>query len=144
MASLPERRLQLEGSSRRNEQHLRVLLVDDNLVQQKLVTLLLKQLGHTVRVASDGFEALSAVQLDSDYDVVLMDCQMPLMDGIQATRFIREAERITGQSLAIIGISAAASPEECFGAGMNDFLSKPLSKLALKAVLERWVTQKGA
>jgi CheY-like chemotaxis protein len=72
----------------------------------------------------------------------MMDCQMPLMDGFQATRFIRELERVTGQHTAIIGISAFASAEACFIAGMDDFLSKPLNKLLLKVVLGRWIREK--
>lgn len=67
---------------------------------------------------------------------------MPLMDGFQATRFIRELERVTDQQIAIIGVSSAASAEECFTAGMDDFLNKPTNKLILKAVLGRWIREK--
>lgn len=117
---------------------LRILLVEDSPLQQKLIAHLLTQLGHTVGLASDGFEALSAVQMDGCYDVVLMDCQLPLMDGLQTTRLIREAERKTGQQLAIIGISATASADDCFAAGMDDFLNKPICKPILKSVLGRY------
>jgi CheY-like chemotaxis protein len=134
--------MQSSASSIHNEHQLRILLVEDNPVHQMLMSHLLKQLGHAINVASDGFEALSAVQQDGCYDVVLMDCQLPLMDGFQATRFIREFERTSGQQITIIGISATASSERCFMAGMDDFLSKPLNKLVLQAVLARLIREK--
>jgi CheY-like chemotaxis protein len=137
--------LHLRASSNADEHQLRVLLVEDNPVQQMLIAQLLKQLGHATSVVSDGFEALAAVRQDDCYDVILMDCQMPLMDGYQAARFIRELERVTSQQTHIIGISAFSSPDECFTAGMDDFLSKPLNKLLLKATLGRLIRgKKGA
>lgn len=134
--------VQSKGSPTQNEHQLRVLLVEDSPLQQKAIVHVLQQLGHTVNLANDGFEALSAVQMDSCYDVILMDCEMPLMNGFQSTRFIRELQRITGQQTGIIGISASASADECFMAGMDDFLSKPLNKLILRAVLGRWIRKK--
>lgn len=142
MARVPVDIIEMADSSTQDGPQLCVLLVEDNPVQQILVTHLLKQLGHAPCIASDGFEALSAVQRDRCYDVILMNCQMPLMDGFQATRFIREVESITGQQIAVIGISADASPDACFTAGMDDFLRKPLNKLLLKVALGRWIREK--
>jgi rare lipoprotein A len=131
----------VEDSSQQDRHQLRVLLVEDGPVQQMAISHLLKHLGHNVTVAGDGFQALAEVQRDNCYDVILMDCRMPLMDGFQATRLIRQAERITGQQTAIIGIGAASSPDECFMAGMDDFLSKPLNKMLVKEVLGRWIRE---
>lgn len=121
---------------------LNILLVEDSALQQQIVSLLLRQLGHSVTVASDGFEALSEVQQNSSYNVIFMDCQMPLMDGFEATRLIKEFMRLKKRQIAIIGVSAEASPEECFAAGMNDFLRKPVNKQILTAVLSRWTRHK--
>jgi rare lipoprotein A len=142
MAKQPIDQLELAGTAIHDRHQLRVLLVEDNPIQQMAIAHLLKHLGHAVSVAGDGFEALSAVQRESCYDIILMDCHMPLMDGFEAARLIREAERITGQQTAIIGISADDSPDKCFMAGMDDFVSKPLHKVLLKAVLEQWTREK--
>jgi len=142
MARVTSDSLGLEEHATEDGHELHILLVDDSQFQRLLLGHLLRKLGHSVTIASDGFEALSAVQLDRCYDVILMDCQMPLMDGLVATRFIREIERVTGQQIAIIGMSANASAEECFMAGMDDFLRKPLSNVILKTVLSRWIRQK--
>lgn len=121
---------------------LRILIVEDNPVQQLLTGNLLKELGHSIRIVGNGFAALSAVQQDSYYDVILMDCQMPLMDGFQATRFIRQIEHARGEQTAIIGMSANPTAEECFKVGMDDFLGKPLKRLILKAILGRSIRNK--
>ncbi|MBX9693167.1 MAG: response regulator [Cyanobacteria bacterium] len=123
------------------ELELRILVVEDNPFQQVIITLLLKQLGHRVSVASDGFETLSAIQQER-YDVIFMDCELGLMDGFQATQFIREMERATGQRTTIIGISASAVSEQCFQAGMDNFLSKPMNKMILRAELGNLIRQK--
>jgi len=121
---------------------LNILVVEDNALQQQIVSLLLRHLGHSVTIASDGFEALSEVQQNFSYDVILMDCQMPLMDGFEATRLIKEFMRLKKRQIAIIGVSAGVSPEECFAAGMDDFLRKPVNKQILTAILSRWTRQK--
>jgi CheY-like chemotaxis protein len=134
--------IQLPRSAALADRQLRILLVDDSPIQQLISSLLLRQLGHLVSIAGDGFEALSLLQLDHPYDLVLMDCQMPLMDGFQATAFIRKMEQITNQRIPIIGISATASADNCFAAGMDDFLAKPLKKLIVQAILGRWIRNK--
>jgi CheY-like chemotaxis protein len=117
-------------------------VVEDSLVQQRVVAHLLRQMGHEVSVANEGFEALSAVRRDGKYDVIFMDCQMPLMDGIQSTRLIREIERLMGQKNYIVGVSATASADECIAAGMDEFMGKPLKKFVLETTLGRLIKEK--
>jgi len=121
---------------------LHVLLAENNPFQQLMISHLLKQLGHTVTISGDGFETLSNIQRDRCYDVLLISCHLPLMDGIAATKFIRSSEQTSGGHLPIIGISATASPDICFNAGMDDFIRKPVQKLLLKAILGRWLREK--
>ncbi|MDZ4837356.1 MAG: response regulator [Candidatus Melainabacteria bacterium] len=123
---------------------LSVLLVEDSFLQQHVVVHLLKQLGHAVSIASDGFEALSAVQQHSGFDVILMDCHMPLMDGFEAARLIKNSTSLNGSQIAIVGLSADALAEDCFSAGMDDFVRKPVNRQILGAVLSRWSRQKRA
>lgn len=121
---------------------LAILLVEDNLVNQKLAGILIKRLGCEVDVAGDGLEALALLK-DKKIDLVLMDIQMPNMDGLQATRKIREIEgleeerrgyvslQIAGTKIPIVGLSASARKEDemdCYEAGMDGFLSKPINK----------------
>jgi CheY-like chemotaxis protein len=138
-ASLAER----AGKSIYQTHGIRILIVEDYAFQQTFTALILKQLGHQVRIASDVLEALSALQLDH-YDVILLDCQMPLMSGATATRFIRTLARMKGQNLTIIGISSTDAPQECFDAGMDDIVRKPVNKAILKAVLGRSVRHNNA
>jgi len=119
--------------------HLRILLVEDNLVNQKVAVHTLERMGHRVCVASDGTIAVEVVA-EIDYDLVLMDCQMPVMDGYEATREIRRREA-AGHHLPIIAMTANAMKgdrEACLAAGMDDFLSKPIQRAALAAALARW------
>ncbi|MCX7228861.1 MAG: PAS domain S-box protein [Burkholderiales bacterium] len=108
---------------------LRVLLAEDNAVNQKLASLMLRKLGHEVVVAGDGRQACEQVA-QGDFDLVLMDMQMPEMDGIEATRCIRDA----GHRLPIVAMTANAMDadrERCIAAGMNGFLAKPVRAPAL-------------
>lgn len=119
----------------------RILVVEDNPVNRKVVTLQLESLGYEVEAVSTGSEAVKAVA-DSKYDLVLMDCQMPEMDGFQATQRIRKAEAITGTHIPIVALTANAMQgdrERCIGAGMDDYVSKPVSPSDLLTVLERWI-----
>ena len=116
----------------------RLLLVDDNEVNQMVAAEMLELEGFVVDVADNGDEALEQVRLN-DYDAVLMDVQMPVMDGLQATRAIRQLPK--GLRLPIIALTANAMLEDrqmCLDAGMNDYISKPIEPDALKRVLERW------
>lgn len=121
----------------------KALVVEDNPVNQRVATALLKRLGFETDAASNGKEALELVQTNHHgYDVILMDCQMPIMDGYETTRCIREWEQSNGQcGTPIIALTADALPgteANCHSAGMNDYLSKPVRKESLRAVLNRW------
>jgi len=117
----------------------RVLVVEDDRVNQRVINLLLSQLGIETVIVADGASAvdLAVRQL---WDAVLMDCQMPGMDGLEATRQIRR--RVQGRELPIIAITAnamLADREACVAAGMDDFLPKPIRQEELRTVLERWL-----
>ena len=119
---------------------LRILLAEDNRVNQKLAVRLLEKQGHSSVVANDGLEALAALEREA-FDLILMDVQMPEMNGYAATREIRERERGTGRHIPIVALTAHAMKgdrELCLEAGMDDYLTKPLHHQELSAVLERW------
>ncbi|MDJ0838797.1 MAG: response regulator [Acidobacteriota bacterium] len=120
--------------------HGRVLLVDDHAVNRRLGELLLKKVGLNCDMAVDGREAVAAVE-NAEYDVVLMDCRMPEMDGFEATRQIRRTEG-SDQHLPIVALTASATlddREACLAAGMDDFLSKPLDANKLYEVLGKFI-----
>jgi two-component system, sensor histidine kinase and response regulator len=118
--------------------HARVLLAEDNLVNQRVASGLLTRRGHTVHVANNGVEALAALE-SSSFDVVLMDVQMPDMGGIEATRAIRAREAITGERIRIIALTAHAMQgdrERYLASGMDGYLCKPVDQAALFAAVE--------
>jgi CheY-like chemotaxis protein/HPt (histidine-containing phosphotransfer) domain-containing protein len=115
-----------------------ILVVDDVDLNRELVASLLTPFGYIVHQATDGAEAVTAVA-STDYDLVLMDVQMPGMDGLTATRAIREVGRLT--KLPIVAMTAQALPNQitaCHEAGMNDYLAKPITSAALFAAIEKW------
>jgi CheY-like chemotaxis protein len=116
-----------------------VLLAEDNAVNQKVGLLLLSKLGFRADVAADGSEALEALNRQH-YDIVLMDVQMPEMDGLEATRRILQRSPDRRDRPWIIALTANAMPgdrEACFAAGMDDYISKPIRNEDLAAALER-------
>ena len=116
------------ASAAEKRQHLRILLAEDNAVNQKLALRLLEKQGHHVTVAGDGREALAALE-QKPFDLVLMDVQMPEMNGFETTGVIRERERQSGQHIPIIAMTAHAMKgdrERCLAAGMDDYVSKPI------------------
>jgi two-component system sensor histidine kinase/response regulator len=125
----------------------RVLLVEDNVVNRRVAEHQLAKLGCSVAIACNGIEAVAAAHADA-FDVVLMDCQMPLLDGFDATRQIRRREAAGGFArLPIIALTANAlsgDREACLAAGMDDYLAKPLEPAALVACLERWAPRRAA
>ncbi len=129
-----------EGDSDRplGERHpLRILLAEDNAVNQKLALRLLRQMSYTAELANDGQQAVDAVERD-DFDVVLMDVQMPELDGLEATRRIRT--QWPDRPLRIVAMTAnamAGDREACLAAGMDDYISKPIRPAELAAALER-------
>lgn len=107
---------------------LRILLAEDNVVNQRLAEGVLSRQGHTIRVANNGREAIEALR-ETEFDVVLMDIQMPEMDGLEATKAIRLAEQITGKHQPIIAMTAhamAGDRELCIESGMDEYVSKPI------------------
>ncbi|MBY0515038.1 MAG: response regulator [Gemmataceae bacterium] len=117
---------------------VRVLLAEDNAVNQRVVIRLLEKLGHAVVVANDGREALAALARD-EFDLVLMDVQMPEMDGLEATRRVRQQEVGTGKRVPIVAMTAHAMKgdrERCLTAGMDDYVSKPVQRAELLRVVE--------
>lgn len=118
---------------------LRVLLVEDGFVNQRVAVGLLEQLGHHVQIAEDGKAAVDQWR-EHDFDVILMDWQMPVMDGKAATRMIREEEKKTGAHIPIVAMTASSvkgDRESCLHAGMDDFISKPIDPQALSIALSK-------
>ncbi len=119
---------------------VRVLLVEDNPVNQKVAIRLLQKLGCVVELAEDGRQALDKLE-NASYDIVLMDMQMPVMDGLTATRLLRQAEQQTGRHQIVIALTANAMQsdrDQCLAAGMDDYMSKPLTLDVLQSTLHRW------
>ena len=120
--------------------HARILVAEDNPVNQQLARAMLLRLGYQTDVAGNGEEAVEAV-MNLPYDLVLMDCQMPVMDGFEATRVIRDREG-TVRHTTIVAVTANAMEgdrERCLTAGMDDYLAKPFRAGDLRRVLERWI-----
>jgi two-component system sensor histidine kinase/response regulator len=120
-----------------NRHHHRVLLAEDNEINQKLAVRLLEKEGHTVVVAGDGRQAVAAFEREA-FDVILMDVQMPELNGYEATAAIRELEKTTGGRTAIIAMTAHAMKgdrERCFEAGMDGYVSKPINAKELFAAI---------
>lgn len=125
---------------------LRVLLCDDNLINQKVATRVLGQMGYAPKVAGNGREALQALA-EHPYDLIFMDVMMPEMDGLEATRRIRERQNDRAahphykSPLIIVAMTASVMPgdrEKCLEAGMDDYLAKPVRPEDVRAIIERW------
>jgi CheY-like chemotaxis protein/HPt (histidine-containing phosphotransfer) domain-containing protein len=127
---------------------LRVLLCDDNAINQKVATRLLQQMGYQPDLAGNGLEALSATER-KPYDMIFMDVQMPEMDGLEATRIIRERQQEKSRyptyhhQMIIVAMTASAMPgdrDKCISAGMDDYLAKPVRPEDIRSVVERWAS----
>ncbi|HEX5421974.1 MAG TPA: response regulator [Candidatus Acidoferrales bacterium] len=117
-----------------------ILLAEDNILNQRVAASILKKKGHFVQPVNNGKEALEALACER-FDLVLMDVQMPELDGFEATRAIRHQEEQTGQHIPIIAMTAHAMKgdrERCLDAGMDDYLAKPVEPKALYAVVDSW------
>ena len=118
---------------------LKILLVDDHPVNQKVASAMLKKLGHEYRLAGNGAQAIEACRNEA-FHLVFMDIQMPVLDGIEATRQIR-AELPDEQQPVIIALSANTTDRDrnaCFESGMNDFLAKPVTKNRIEEMIRKW------
>jgi two-component system, sensor histidine kinase len=129
------------STTARPNRALKVLLAEDNVVNQEVAKSLLAVLACECTVAENGLRAVELATAPNDFDLVLMDCQMPEMDGFEATRRVRQHEGPLGLHLPIIALTANAmvgDREQCLAAGMDDFLSKPFQLHQLADMLERW------
>jgi len=125
-------------SLREGRGRLKILLAEDNRVNQVLAVRLLEKRGHTVVLVENGKAVLEALRNDS-FDLILMDVQMPELDGLQATARIREDEKTTGKHIPIVAMTAHAmvgDKQRCLQAGMDAYISKPLSVKELFATIE--------
>ncbi|GAB4042667.1 PAS domain-containing hybrid sensor histidine kinase/response regulator [Spirosoma litoris] len=116
---------------------LRILIVEDNLMNQKLALQVLKRLGYTAQLAENGQLAINSLQMN-DFDLVLMDIQMPVMDGYTATRYIRNTLCKNVPIIAMTAHALASEREQCLQAGMNDFLPKPFQVEELQRILRKY------
>lgn len=117
----------------------RILVVEDNVINQQVVTMHLRRLGYRYETVGNGLEAVKAIS-SKKYDLILMDCHMPDMDGFEAVREIRRLEQ--GERNKIIAMTANAPRGEhnrCLASGMDDYLAKPIDDRALKAALQKWL-----
>jgi CheY-like chemotaxis protein/HPt (histidine-containing phosphotransfer) domain-containing protein len=125
------------------ERSARILVAEDNLINQKVVMKTLEYLGHRADVVANGNEALDALR-SIPYDLILMDCQMPEMDGYEATRIIRQSRTLACSDIVIIAMTANAidgDRERCLSIGMNDYMSKPFRPEELAQLIEKWLPQ---
>jgi two-component system sensor histidine kinase/response regulator len=119
--------------------NLRILLAEDNAVNRLLAVRLLEKRGHKVTVSGNGQEALAALR-GSEYDLVLMDLQMPVMGGLEAVAILREEERYTGTHMPIIALTAHAMKDDeamCLAGGMDGYISKPINPALLFSTIDR-------
>jgi two-component system, sensor histidine kinase and response regulator len=132
--------------SHRAPANRRVLIVEDNAVNRKVSRRMVEKLGLIVDTANDGREALAAL-VDTSYDLILMDCQMPVLDGYETSREIRRLEAGSGRRIPIVALTAHAmkgADQACFDAGMDAYLSKPLDREALEGTLRCYLGDSGS
>ena len=112
-------------SEKIDQSQYRILLAEDNLVNQKLAAMMLKKLGYIADIANNGLEVLQMVE-KRFYDLILMDMQMPEMDGVTATKIIHQSNQPQPRIIAVTANALEEDRQLCFDAGMNDFVTKPL------------------
>jgi CheY-like chemotaxis protein len=128
------------GATANSQNRGRVLIVEDNPINQRVAVILATKLGFVADVADDGSIALKMAR-EQNYNLILMDCQMPVMDGFEATKAIRALETPIAQ-VPIIAVTAnvmEGQHEKCLAAGMNDYLPKPINKEILSKAINKWL-----
>ncbi len=124
------------------KQNVRILLVDDNVINQKIALKIISKLGYRAVVAQNGREAIEMLSQVA-YDLVFMDCQMPILDGYEATRIIRnESSKIINAGVPIVAMTAHAmkgAKEQCIAAGMDDYVAKPITADSMAQMIRKWV-----
>ncbi|MFL6415686.1 MAG: response regulator [Bryobacteraceae bacterium] len=121
----------------------RILMAEDNPINQRVGTLILQRAGFVIEVVSDGQEAVQA-HISKPYDLILMDCQMPGMDGFEASRQIRLSKSKQPVIIAVTANALVGERERCLQAGMDDYLSKPFQAEQLVAVVKKWTSSDSA
>lgn len=118
-----------------------ILVAEDNLINQKVILRILEQLGIHIDIANDGREVLQMTE-EQHYDLIFMDMEMPIMDGLETTRRLRDRTQDNNELPIIVAMTANAMQEDkerCFAAGMNDFISKPITVESTKSILKKWL-----
>lgn len=123
-------------------EQIRILMAEDNAINQRVGKLILQRAGYNIDVVADGNEALEAHQ-SVPYDMILMDCQMPTMDGFEASRQIRQMDHPQPVIIAVTANALLGERERCLKAGMDDYLSKPFQAEQLVAVVKKWAAIRG-
>jgi CheY-like chemotaxis protein len=121
----------------------RILLAEDNPVNQMVAKAMLEKMGYSVLTVANGQEALQQLEL-ADYDLILMDCQMPVMDGFETTKAIRRLKASSKRGTPIVALTANAmksDQDKCIRAGMNDYLAKPIRKETLEKKIQQWIPE---
>jgi CheY-like chemotaxis protein len=119
------------------EYPLRILLAEDNDINQQLALIILSKMGYAPAVAENGKEVLDRLQ-ERPFDLIFMDIQMPGMDGLEATRIIRATQSVQPLIIAMTANASREDKDECLSEGMNDYLSKPVNLDEIIQVLEKW------
>ena len=119
---------------------LRILMAEDNMINQKVGRLILQRAGFNIDLVGDGNEALEAHRT-KPYDLILMDCQMPTMDGFEASRQIRQLPQPQPVIIAVTANALVGERERCLNAGMDDYLSKPFQAEQLVGVVKKWAAK---
>ena len=117
-------------------------MAEDNAINQRVGQLILQRAGLHIDLVSDGSEAVAAHGAEA-YDLILMDCQMPIMDGFEASRRIRQLNHQQPVIIAVTANALAGERERCLEAGMNDYLSKPFQAEQLVSVVKKWLASRG-
>ena len=140
----PEKIVTRHSLAEIKKRNTRILIVEDNVVNQMVMSNILEKFGYNANTVANGKEAIEALEMAS-YDLVLMDCQMPLMDGYEATEEIRNPEsKVSNHKIPVIAMTAHAMKgdrEKCLKAGMDDYLTKPIKPQEISDMIEKWLVK---